>query len=737
TKVVTAIDEMTLVSLTATPPYDASSAEWQRYAELCGEIDEEISVPELVKAGTLCPHQDFVWTVVPAESERQIVREHAQRVNAAIDALQADQTLLSAVQDHAWLRPQSATEEAVFSRPELAFTLLTYIQAQGLELPRHLLSMLGLSVADLPQMDNRVWQQLLDAYLYQPLGWSEDERYIEHRKNLNQWLRQQQLLNKRELQLAEGRLMKRHMTQSMAKVHACVDIYHTERKTRGTSLRQVILTDYIRYAPGTAAETSLGAWPVFKALATRIPPAEQRECGLLTGRMIILHSSLVAAADLQQVSTPLPELEDFCQLKLTTSEAVTRLTQLLMQGRLKVLVGTRALLGEGWDAPCINSLILASSVGSYMLTNQMRGRAIRIDREQPNKVASIWHVVAIVLDRHLLSVFRDSPIFWPGLADFSELDKRFSTFVGLHQQEPRIENNLLRLQLPYIERVTDPTTGRSDLLAFKHSHFINASRLEKSNQTMIQRLQQGQQLQSRWQHAIGNTSHGQIVPTVSQHQPPTARMFHMRTTMAYVTGSTFCLLLTVLSYLNLNLRFFSVLFLGVFIWSLPKMIRAAILYYRHLPVDGTVHQIGIAVRDTLCATGAIEGTPKRLRVHTESHHRTVLAHLSSGTFHDKSIFVECLEEVLGPVDNPRYLLIRQAKRFGRQRHDYHAVPARFGARKADAELFLKAWQKHVGEAELIYTRTTENRKLLMHARSRAFANAAERFIERRDRWYLP
>ena len=38
----------TVISLTATPPYDSSPAEWERFNAVCGEIDEEIFVPELV-----------------------------------------------------------------------------------------------------------------------------------------------------------------------------------------------------------------------------------------------------------------------------------------------------------------------------------------------------------------------------------------------------------------------------------------------------------------------------------------------------------------------------------------------------------------------------------------------------------------------------------------------------------------------------------------------------------------
>lgn len=48
---VSRLGDVTLVSLTATPPYDVVGTEWARYIDLCGPIDAEISVPELVKAG--------------------------------------------------------------------------------------------------------------------------------------------------------------------------------------------------------------------------------------------------------------------------------------------------------------------------------------------------------------------------------------------------------------------------------------------------------------------------------------------------------------------------------------------------------------------------------------------------------------------------------------------------------------------------------------------------------------
>jgi superfamily II DNA or RNA helicase len=47
------IGEVKVVSLTGTPPYDVTPSEWHRYELLCGPIDEEIAIPELVYAKTI------------------------------------------------------------------------------------------------------------------------------------------------------------------------------------------------------------------------------------------------------------------------------------------------------------------------------------------------------------------------------------------------------------------------------------------------------------------------------------------------------------------------------------------------------------------------------------------------------------------------------------------------------------------------------------------------------------
>ncbi|MEM1174699.1 MAG: DEAD/DEAH box helicase family protein [Pseudomonadota bacterium] len=736
-KVVSSIDGMVVVSLTATPPYDSTSNEWKRYEELCGAIDEEISVPELVKAGTLCPHQDFVWTVVPTEYEKTYLSQYQDNVRLTTGELSEDGTLARAIQGHSWVTDSKAAEEEVFAQPDHAIALLTFLKQEGETLPSHLMEMLDLDDVDIPELGDYWWQQIVGAYLYRPQGWPDDKEIAAHRKKLARTLRDRNLLRNRELQLSDARLVKRHMTQSSAKIQACVDIYREERKVRGDELRQVILTDYIRdegvRSEGEEQADSLGAWPVFRSLATQLDEKNSAKCALLTGRLVVIHESLKTKLGSDARTRPLDQFEGFCIFDSTSRNPVNILTDLLEAGDINVLVGTRALLGEGWDAPCINSLILASNVGSFMLTNQMRGRAIRIDKESPDKVSSIWHIVAIVLDRRLIQFQSNSQLFYPGLADFRELDGRFSTFVGVHNAEPRIENNLLRLEIPYVRRKRDYVSG-AEHLAFRRSYFGSGASLESTNREMVDRLSRIHRMEAQWQTAIGSGVVGQVVPSVSPDNPPSVKMFHFRRTLFYFSGSAIAAFFAGAAMTAQVIPSIGVILAVGLLWSLPKLFVAARLFIRHLPVDGTIHQIGLAVRDTLCATGIIDNSAARLKVKSHSIVGRVYVNLDGGTFHEKSVFADCMEEILGPIENPGYLIVRRGATLGFKRKDFHAVPTRIGVKKEFASVFYKAWERYVGSAELIYTRTTETRKTLLHARARAFSNGTKNAVRRSDRW---
>ena len=95
--------KMTTIALTATPPIDSTDQELSRYFELCGPIDEEIAVPDLVKEGDLCPHQDYIHFSEPSEEEIESIATYRKRVADFVESLQYDETFISLLKSHRFL----------------------------------------------------------------------------------------------------------------------------------------------------------------------------------------------------------------------------------------------------------------------------------------------------------------------------------------------------------------------------------------------------------------------------------------------------------------------------------------------------------------------------------------------------------------------------------------------------------------------------------------------------------
>ena len=146
----------------------------------------------------------------------------------------------------------------------------------------------------------------------------------------------------------------------------------------------------------------MGAVPIFNSLVEEMDDISR--VAVLTGSLVIISAQVLKEIHDRfgfdkVVSTPLEKNDTFVRIhKIHNTLGISIvgvITQLFQEGHIKVLIGTKSLLGEGWDAPAINTLVLASSVGSFVSSNQMRGRAIRAYDKIPNKTAVIWHLVCL------------------------------------------------------------------------------------------------------------------------------------------------------------------------------------------------------------------------------------------------------------------------------------------------------------------------------------------------------
>src|SRR5207249_10949826 len=136
------LNKPTIVALTATPPYDVSPFEWQRYEELCGPVDAEVSVPELVLQGDLCPHQDYVYFSVPAEKEQKALSDFRVAVEMFIQRLRANGTFTAALLFHPWMTTPNNHVEEILEDPQYLSCMLVYVHAVGEDVSADVLKML-------------------------------------------------------------------------------------------------------------------------------------------------------------------------------------------------------------------------------------------------------------------------------------------------------------------------------------------------------------------------------------------------------------------------------------------------------------------------------------------------------------------------------------------------------------------------------------------------------------------
>lgn len=740
-KLISTLADVQVVALTATPPYDATFAEWTRYESVCGPIDLEIGIPELVRNGDLCPHQDHVILSQPTQ-EGLALLDRRRRAIAELQAdLRADEGLLDDLERHPWLIEPEAHAETILETPEMLSAVLLQLAGAGRRLPAGPLKLLGVSARDLPQ-PSFLW---LETFLEGVTGAHAKVFDIgpARLKALRQRLHDHGLIEAGRVRLQSTRAIFQLMASNLAKLDSIREIAEAEDRALGEGLRMVVLSDHVRAAelPATPdAEfqpSRLGVVPIFETL--RRAGVGEGLTGILTGTLVILpRTALPALRELASEhrldpaacrTFDLPGCPEHVRVELSGVEGaqmVHLVTALFARGAVRILVGTQSLLGEGWDAPVLNSLVLASNTASFMLSNQMRGRAIRIDPANPQKVAAIWHLATVKPAQGLLAeaverlewgrLQDESP---GGLTDGALLARRFRAFEGISSGESAlIESGIGRLGLNL------------------------AADLPAANGRTLAAAADRPEIARRWASSLGAGG-------------PRARVRETAAPNYAPRGLAWADTLQALAWSALSAAAFAAAdelrgiesLEGAAIWgmaaagaaglaSLPNLFRAGRLIWRNGSVEGSLSQVGRVVLLGLFQAGAISEADARngrfqVRASLDGRRDIVLVGVSRTT---ERLVMQAISEALGPVQNPRYLLARRSRLGWRIRTDYHAVPTAIGARKEWAERFAKAWKEGVGSSDLVYTRTPEGRRVLLRARAKSLAAGFQRSVDRRSAW---
>ena len=433
--------DIKVIALTATPPYDASPTEWERYINICGEIDEEIFVTELVKAKNLCPHQDYVYLNYPTQEETQYFKLHMTKVDECLNQLKDFVPFIdlgNSILNH-------RASEFIIKESQMFLSIFGLLKYLDMSCDyKKLKKILNVNDIDssLSAVENGLNVLISNEYIL-----SEKER-----NNLKSILKKCSLIEKNEVRILLNNKLDNIMMASLGKLESITKIVDSEFTAMQSNLRMLVLTDYIRKKDLSKIGTNvlfddISVVSIFETIRRKFP---DQQIGLLSGTLAIFPTDIkdkVLEHLGNKKSLSLKQLGNTGYseyiFNVNNKEKVRIVGKIFEDGLINVLVGTKSLLGEGWDSPCINSLILASFVGSFMLSNQMRGRAIRTYKKDPNKTANIWHLVtlnpAFKSDSILMNEYTSN--------DYKTLKRRFNSFVGPHYSQNSIQNGINRISI--------------------------------------------------------------------------------------------------------------------------------------------------------------------------------------------------------------------------------------------------------------------------------------------------
>lgn len=704
----------TIIGLTATPPYDVSGLEWQRYVDFNGDVDAEISVPELVKNHDLCPHQDYVYYSLPTQEELAKLQKHQNNIQRVFAELKSDEQLVQIFQNHpVWVNPFNHLEW-IYTNLEKFSSILIFLHANQIEIPEKHIEIFGEENVEIPLLEISWMEILLNFYLFEDDGYLE--QFKEQKEALIHKLKRFGTFENNRVNLFQTSKTRSYLTRSLSKINGVYNVFSFEHQQLGNDMRMVILTDFIRKEildfsdEKQSVINKIGVIPIFEYIRRNYPNPPKMV--VLTGSIIIVPKDIVPLLSNAHALNfqDFPFDENYVLISSNTSNFLLQeITNLFQKGEIQLIVGTKSLLGEGWDAPAINTLLLASAVGSFVTSNQMRGRAIRRNMQNPDKVANIWHFVCI------------DPTQVNGGADLQMLQRRFKSFVGPTYANPlEIQNGIERLQMD--------------------ENLNSIEKVNQQNQQTFQRAKARENLKSIWGNAIdkGTTLVREIkisFPANEKFEGKLALYWNrtLQSFFAVIMSGLFALFSE--SILNIIWRFWSFKNLKEAVMALVfalvmtliyfsiDLVKSFKLYIKYRDITQDIEGICKALLKTLVETRFMETPEDELHLTTQiNEFGEIYCYLNGGSRYEKSLYIQCLEEILNPIENPRYILIRESEIFYfKKQSDYHNVPEVFARNKKFAEKFAHDWFQHVGDCTLVYTRNPEGRKVLLKARWEALS----------------
>ena len=723
-----------VLGLTATPPEALTKEESALVGTLFGEIVFATSIPAVVREGDLAPFADLVWLTAPTPNEREWLRGSAERFEELLTALTSAD--LGTVPFLTWLDRRFVTRsegapswaEIAKASPDLATAALRAHHRGLLALPE------GATLTEAHRRDPSAedWVALIGDWVRGHLASSDADADHEALAAIKQALPAVGYsLTRRGIRVGRSPV-DRVLARSEAKTTATAAIVDHERLAHGDSLRLLVVTDHERASAtlpvdlrGVIAEQSGSARAVLATLC-----AANDDVLLVTGATVAGPPATLAALVAHVAETDpavaeglaVEKEEAYATLvgRWSSRQWVMHVTRFFEAGGCRVLVGTRGLLGEGWDARSVTGIVDLTAATTTTAVVQLRGRSLRTDPARPEKVAVNWTVVCVEEEHPR------------GDNDWKRLVRKHTGFFGADEDGSVVDG------VGHIDESFSPYAAPPE------------SDFDAVNARMVARAEDRTAIRERWRigepyaDVAGRTVRIRLrktgalrAPTgaVLAPRPPGFRLLKGRVPEWRLPAKA---ALAPAALLSVVVVAAVTVGAGGGAGALGGVAGALwLLWAAYVYRDGTriasqlrrrpsVGAVAAAVADGLQQTGqtSVGAAGLEIAVDTDGSYRL---HLAGVPEDESALFATSLEEALAPIATPRYLVSRPvvtdlavpetlwlglSGRHAAKAEAWHAVPAALGRRAADAKAFRGAWEHWVGGSGLLYSGSPEGAGVL-------------------------
>ena len=685
-----------VVSLTATPPYD-DSTDFSKYIELCGDIDATITIPELVKQRNLCPHQDFIYFNYPTTEQELKIKNYRLQALGIVMELLRNNRFIKALGTHSYFIKEKDEKvnkrkvDEMLKNYEVVISMSKILKKRGIPVEHELVKDGPTTVQD--------YERVIEYVLF---GKDPEFDIIENEiKDIKRKLNSIGAIDAKKVNLLYNKEVESLISQNIGKMESIEKIVDTEYENMGERLKLVCVTDFIKddvEVEEGSEYSQLGVVPIFRNLRQKKP---NLKLAVLTGTLVVIPTDTITMfkylcekRHIREDSYSISDYGlDFEYSKITfknISHMVSVITELFEASPISMLIGTIALIGEGWDAPFVNSLIIASGISTYVTSNQLRGRAIRINSKEALKAANIWHLACLErIGKNLLKG-----------KDYDRMARRFNQIEGLAFAKDSIETGIARFDIGKIKNINNLLDSPELVKEVKGKYLseieLNVDNINLINKIMLQESAKRDEMTSRWDKALCNY--------ISINRCDLAKRGILQRSH-YVGGvkpstNAKVLVLTNLAVFSYLTALGTAIPPAMSMAACSGMIIGDAIFYRKITRNSTndsnsVKKIAKAIKYALTQRKYIDEEAEMI---ITENPETVEIKLTNADTRGQMLFRKMIEEATSRKCDTRYLLIAGKYVFN--------VPKMFDDNKDQAEFFLRCYNRvnHPFNSRIVFSK---------------------------------